>query len=250
MTSILLYATPHNLYAMSRDGQVFRVPVGAPDSIMDAALVDTTAWLRSKSGFGAKVELLLASSLVRFTTVPWISGTFTTNALRRQVERSLFERCGEDPREWQLRIQWPRYGWSTFAIAYPARLLAAAAESLLEAGLSLDSTAASAIAVVSRYKQNMPPRAAFVGFQEDDGLTGVHLQDGGIAEVECVPREGYGLDASDVWSSRKRFEFSEPGQLHWLQAAHCPSAFEGAALTADGSGSCCASTDLLMAINR
>lgn len=250
MKSVHLYATPRSLYAVSRDGHVSRVDVDDPGGVAGPALGTAAKWLRARSGFGARVELTLASSLVRFVTVPWIAGTFTGGAIRRQVARALAELHGEDPARWQLCIQWPRYGWPAFAVAYPSGLMAAVAESLLAAELTLDRTVASAAAVVSRYASGMPRGASFVGFQEDDGLTGVHLHDGEIAEVEFVSHQAPGLDAPDVWGSRKRFEFPTPGQLRWVQAGHCPSAFAGLAFTAAGSGSACASTDLLKAIRR
>src|SRR5690606_31278377 len=112
-------------YAVSRDGHVCRADVDDPDGIAGPALGTAAKWLREKSGFGARVDLTLASSLVRFVTVPWIAGAFTGSAIRRQVERALAERHGEDPASWQLCIQWPRYGWPAFAVAYPSGLMAA-----------------------------------------------------------------------------------------------------------------------------
>lgn len=250
MKSVRLYVTPRSLYAVSRDGQVSRAEVDDPGGVVSPALGTAANWLRERSGFGARVELAMASSLVRFVTVPWIAGTFTGDAIRSQVVRALAELHGEDPAQWQLCIQWPRYGWPAFAVAYPSGLMAAVAESLLAAELTLDRTVASAAAVVSRYASNMPRGASFVGFHEDDGLTGVHLHDGKIAEVEFVSHQVQGLDAPDIWGSRKRFEFPTPGQLRWVQAGHCPSAFAGLALTAAESGSACASTDLLKAIRQ
>lgn len=250
MKFVHLYATPRSLYALSRDGHMFRADADDSGDVTGGALTNAAKWLRERSGFGARVELTLASSLVRFVTVPWIAGTFTGTAITRQVARALAESYGEDPARWQLRIQWPRYGWPAFAVAYPSGLMAAVAESLLVAELTLDRTVASATAVVSRYASTMPRGASFVGFQEDDGLTGVYLHDGEVAGVEFVSHQAQGLDAPHVWGNRKRFEFPTPGQLRWVQAGHCPSAFAGLALTAAASGSACASTDLLKAIRR
>ncbi|MCD9026844.1 hypothetical protein LDO26_01255 [Luteimonas sp. BDR2-5] len=248
MSSAQLYATPLHLYAMAPGGEVIRLPAGDTGEGTDPALSEAAAWLRSKTTFGARVDLLLASSLVRFATVPWIAGACTGGALRRQVQRHLGERHGDDLAEWTLRIQWPRYGWPTFAIGYPTRQLSAVSAALLDAGLSIDRTMATAVAVVARHGGKMPGGAALIGFEENDGLTGVHLSDGAISEVERLPGVGRGLDAPDVWCNRKRFEFPASGQLRWLQSAHGPAAFRALALTAASSGSACAATDLLMAI--
>lgn len=248
MSSAQLYATSLHLYAMAPGGDVARFPIGATENGTDSAHAGAAAWLRSKTGFGARVDLLLASSVVRFATLPWIAGTCTGGALRRQIERHLGERHGDDPADWTLRIQWPRYGWPTFAIAYPSRVQSEVSTALMDVGLAIDRTMATAVAVVARHAGAMPDGAALIGFEEDDGLTGVHLSDGAISEVECLPRAGRGLDAPDVWCSRKRFEFPASGQLRWLQVAHGPVAFREHALTAPGSGSACAAKDLLVAL--
>lgn len=247
MASARLYLARGHLYAMAADAEVLRLPLAASTDDADpATLAEAAGWLRSKPGAAGRVELLLASSRVRFATVPWVMGTFTAAAIRRQAEREL-ALAGCALADWQLRIQWPEYGAPSFVVAYPRGLLSAIDDALHAAGLVVERSMATAVAVARRYARTMPSGPGLLCFGEDDGPTGVYLESGAITEVEHLPHDGGGLDAVDVWCRRKWFEHPGEGRLRWLQAAHCPEVFAGRVLTAEGSGSGCISTDLLEA---
>lgn len=247
MSRAQLYATGLHLYAIAPDDQVACFPISDVADGKPAALGEAAAWLRSKVVGRNRVDLLLASSMVRFAAVPWVAGTFTGGAVRRQVERDLAQRYGPESGNWSLRIQWPTYGWPIFAIAYPTWLLSEVSAALRKVGLASNQAMAMAVAAAARHGGRMPGGAGWIGFLEDEGLTGVHVNDGTILEVECLQVRGQGLDAPEVWCRRKQFEFPEPGQLRWLQAGHGPLVFRESE-AATGSGSRCAASDLLMAI--
>jgi len=94
----------------------------------------------------------------------------------------------------------------------------------------------------------VPGGSGLLCFVEDDGLAGVHMDNGMISEVESVSHAGGGLDSVDVWCRRKCLEYPTAGQLRWLQVSHCPPILGGRALTAEDSGSDCPCTDLLKAV--
>lgn len=248
MAGARLYLARGHLYAMAADAEVRRLPLdAAADGLDPTALAEAAAWLRSKPGTGGGVELLLASSRVRFASVPWVVGTFTGRAIRRQVEQD-FERAGCAPADWQLGIQWPGYGAPTFVVGYPRALLDSVGEALLAAGLVVERSTASAVAVARRHAAALPAGRALLCFGEDDGVSGVHMEDGLVTEVECLALDGSGLDSVDVWCRRKRLEYAGEGRLRWLQAANCPAVLDGFALTPENRGSACASSDLLAAL--
>lgn len=248
MAGARLYLARGHLYAMAADAQTRRLPLDAGvDGVDPAALAEAAAWLRSKPGTGGGVELLLASSRLRLASVPWVVGTFTGRAIRRQVEQD-FERAGCALADWQLGIQWPDYGAPTFVVGYPRGLLAIVGEGLLAAGLRVERSTASAVAVARRHAAALPQGRALLCFGEDDGVSGVHLENGLITDVECLAHDGSGLDSMDVWCRRKRLEYAGEGRLRWLQAAHCPAVLDGCALAPEGSGSACLSSDLLAAL--
>lgn len=247
MATARLYLAGAHLYAMAGDGEVMRLALDASaDGLDPAALAEAVAWLRSRPGTRGDVELLLASARVAFVTVPWVMGTFTGAAIRRQVVQG-FAATGVDATDRELRIQWPAYGAPTFAVAYPRRLLADAGSALHAAGLGLGPSMAVAVAVACRFGPRLPGGQGLLCFAEDDRLTGVHIDGGAMGDVESVPRDGSGLDSVDVWCRRKRLEYPADGQLRWLQASHCPAAFASTALAAAGDSGC-AGTALMEAL--
>lgn len=247
MVTASLYIAGAHLYARAADSEALQLPLGATADAPDpAALAEAAGWLRSRQGRAKDVDLLLSSTRVRFVGVPWVMGTFSGAAIRRQAEQALAA-TGADPDGWELRIQWPRYGCPVFAVAYPRQLLAGAAEALAAAGLGVRRSLATAVATATRVGPQMPEGPGLLCFAEDDGITGVHLDDGLIADVEWVSHAGSGLDSVDVWCRRKRLEYPGEGQLRWLQPAHCPPPFEGHA-TSQANGSPSACIDLLEAV--
>lgn len=247
MATARLHLARTHLYAMAANGEFRRLALDSPAGSMDpAALADAATWLRSRPGAGGTVELLLASTRVVFVTVPWVIGTFTGGAIRRQVAQALAA-TGTDPADWALGIQWPAYGAPTFAVAYPRALLAETGQALRAAGLDTGRAEAVAVAVAKRFGQHVPDGNGLLCFAEDDRLTGVHMDAGAIGDVESVPHDGTGLDSVDVWCRRKRLDYPLEGQLRWLQAAHCPAAFAGTVLVAAGAAEC-AGTALMEAL--
>ena len=112
----------------------------------------------------------------------------------------------------------------------------------------MERSTASAVAVARRHAAALPAGRALLCFGEDDGVSGVHMEDGLVTEVECLALDGSGLDGLDVWCRRKRLEYAGEGRLRWLQAANCPAVLDGFALAPERPGSACASLDLLAAL--
>ncbi|GEM_PF-1000421 len=245
-TATLLIAGAH-LYVRTADSEALQLSLDTTADAPDpAALAEAAGWLRSRQGRAEDVDLLLSSTRVRFVSAPWVMGTFSGAAIRHQAEQALAA-TGTDPAGWELRIQWPRYGCPVFAVAYPRQLLAGAAEALAATGLAVRHSLATAVATATRVGTQMPQGPGLLCFAEDDGITGVHLDDALIADVEWVSHAGHGLDSVDVWCRRKRLEYPGERQVRWLQPAYCPPPFEGQT-TSQANGSPSACIDLLESV--
>lgn len=189
------------------------------------------------SHFGARrnVNLVLSTTQCLFATVPWVSTHYTGKAIKKHVADFL----GHDERDvtdYRIRIQWPTFGSPILAVGYPQALLDGIRNCLLDVDLRLQGATASAFPVHRRYGVSLPSGHSLLAYAEEDGVTAITVEDRAIIQVESLPAHGHdhGLDDFSVWSSRKRFNFSDDGRMLWLSSGATPDAFPGKTLPLKG----------------
>ena len=204
---------------------------GEPDAAQWARIVQD---LRSHFGPIGPVRMVLSARLCRFLVAPWVSDCFTGPSIRASV-LAMFASQDVTERSHRIEIDWPDYGQPAPAVAYPRALVEAVHASLTAGGGALASTVASIVPVMrchSRGLQALP--GALLAYEEDDGITGITLEAGRLAQVETMALHGEGLDDACLWLSRKRVAFADDSALHWLGATAPPDTFVGRVLPMPG----------------
>lgn len=177
-----------------------------------------------------RVSVVVSARQCRFLVLPWLSSCYTGGAIRRYVVEAFAERHGVSAESHHVEITWPRYGESIGAVAYPRGLVDDLRSGLGHGGHDVTSVVVSVYPVLRKYGGGIGAEHALLAYAEDDGVTAVSTENGGIAQVETLWEEGGGLDQLEVWSSRKRFGFARDGQMRWLTSTEMPGVFPGTTL--------------------
>lgn len=226
---LYLYVSTSSWFAMSGSG-VDGVIHGDSANRASEAWEAVGAALLTQFRSPRQVSVIVSARQCRFLVLPWLSSCFTGGAIRKYVAEAFAERYGVSAVSHHIEITWPRYGEAIGAVAYPRQLVDALRSGLDLTGHEVTSVVASVYPVLHKYRGGVGTDHALLAYAEDDGVTAVTIEDGGIAQVETLCGEGGGLDQLEVWSSRKRFGFASDGQMHWLASTEKPEVFPGAVL--------------------
>lgn len=184
--------------------------------------------LRESSG-PVRVQLVLSARLCRFQVLPWVSSIHSGKAIRSYVADA-FAEAAVTAQSHHLQIDWPAYGEPILAIAYPRMPVEAARAALQSHGHAVASVDSSVGLILHKYARQLDADPVLLAYAEDDGITGITIEAGRVAQVESLSGLQGGLDDVRVWCSRKQFAFADDKQLRWLPTAAKPEAFVGVAL--------------------
>ena len=126
-----------------------------------------------------------------------------------------------------IQIDWPRYGEPILAVAYPRVIVDSLRDGLAAQGHVLAKIDSSIAPLLRRYGQALDANQALLAYAEDDGITGITVEDGKVVQIETLSGHGTGLDDVGIWSSRKQFAFADDAQLRWLATAAMPDVYVG-----------------------
>jgi len=186
--------------------------------------------------FGAvQVQLLLSARQCRFLVLPWISSCYSGASIRAYVADAFAEAMAVTRQTHHVEIDWPAYGEPILAAAYPRALIESLRATLRSAGHVLESVDSSIGPILRRYGRALGAGPVLLAYAEDDGITGITIEDGRVVQVETLSGDGGGLDDLGVWSSRKQFSFADDRQLRWLATTAKPDAFAGVPLAIVGA---------------
>ena len=129
-----------------------------------------------------------------------------------------------------IQIDWPRYGEPILAVAYPRVIVDSLRDGLAAQGHVLAKIDSSIAPLLRRYGQALDTNQALLAYAEDDGITGITVEDGKIVQIETLSGHGTRLDDVGIWSSRKQFAFADDAQLRWLATAAMPDVYVGTLL--------------------
>lgn len=243
--TLALYVSANGTIASTRASLL------APMTAMhaDVSSVDWNALgetLRERFG-KTRVQLLLSARQCRFQVLPWLSSCYTGAAIRRYVADAFASEAGATTESHQIEIDWPHYGEPILAAAYPRAIVNGLRDGLASSGHVLVGANSSIGPVLRRYGYALDARQALLAYAEDDGITGVTVEDGKVVQIETLSGVGVGLDDVGVWSSRKQFAFADDAQLRWLATAEKPEVFAGTMLPLVGPSPTSAGHAVVMA---
>jgi hypothetical protein len=190
--------------------------------------------MRKQLGKGHAVSLVLSARLCHFIVLPWVSTCYTGGAIRRYVVDAFATARGVTEARHRIEIHWPDYGAPILAVAYPRALVEVLRSALASAGFQLGSVVPSVMPVLTKYGRGLGQGSLLLAYGEDDGVTAITLEDGRVAQVEALARDGHGLEDMAVWSSRKRMAFASDDALRWLTTCAAPETFAGKHLALQG----------------
>lgn len=189
--------------------------------------------LREKSGV-SQVQVLLSARLCRYQVLPWLSSCYTASAIRAYVADAFAEVASVTADTHHVAIDWPAYGEPILAVAYPRIAIEALHSGMVSAGHRPAGVDSSVGPILRRYGRKLGSRPALLAYAEDDGITGITLEEGRVVQVETLSGQDGGLEDIGIWSSRKQFAFGHDAQLHWLGTAARPASFAGAVMVVLG----------------
>jgi hypothetical protein len=190
--------------------------------------------LSSHYGDLGPVRIVLSARLCAFLVAPWVADCFTGPSIRAAVA-AMFESQGVTEASHRIEIDWPVYGQPVPAVAYPRLLVDSLRGALAASGGTVVSTVASVVPVLRRHGNALEAlRGAMLAYAEDDGITGITLENGCLVQVETLASQGAGLGDVRLWLSRKRFAFADDGALHWLASRPAPESFAGHVIPLQG----------------
>lgn len=195
----------------------------------------------------ATVQLLLSARQCRYQVLPWLSSCYTGTAIRRYVADAFAAAAGVTDETHQIEIDWPRYGEPILSAAYPRTIVDAMRDGLASSGHMLAGVDSSIGPILRRYGKALDVDQALLAYAEDDGITGITLENGRVVQIETLSGDGTGLDDVGVWSSRKRFAFADDSQLRWLATAAKPAVYAGSLLPLVGPAATSAGHAVVMA---
>ena len=232
---IHLYIATSTWFASTGAGEPNRLQ-GEHTGLVDQDWKPLCKALSSHFGKSHKVNLVLSAAYCRFITTPWVSSKYTHKSIHDHVIDTFARNQGVTLSSHHICIQWPKYGAPVLAVGYPHDTLNALRLCLDQAGITLAEATASVFAIHHRYGPFLPSGDSLLAYAEDDGLTAITLEQGALAQVEWLPGQGVpnGLDGIDVWSARKRFEFSDDEHMCWLANSAMPSIFPGMLIQIQG----------------
>lgn len=201
---------------------------------------DSTDWCRAgvelREAFGiSRVHVLLSARLCRYQVLPWLSSCYTGSAIRAYVADAFAEVASVTADTHHVEIDWPAYGEPILAVAYPRVAIEALHAGMRSAGHQPAGVDSSVGPILRRYGKTLGNLPALLAYAEDDGITGITLEDGRIAQVETLSGQDGGLEDIGIWSSRKQFAFGHDAQLHWLGTAAPPPTFAGTVMAVAGA---------------
>jgi hypothetical protein len=241
----LLYVSGRTWVASSPPGSL--APFGGAHA--DAASADWAAvatQLRERFG-PVPVQLVLSVRLCRFVALPWMPDCWTAQAMRAHVEAA-FAAASVGPETHRLEIDWPAFGETILAVAYPRALVDAVAAALLGRQLVLAGVEASLGPVLRRVGAKLGTGASMLAFAEDDGIAALGLDGGRVVQVETLASNGGGLDDVGPWSARRRMAYADDRQLRWLGTTPAPARFVGTTLAMPGAAATSAGQALVEAV--
>lgn len=226
--TLALYVSASSTIAAARASVL--APLAATHA--DVSSVDWKAWGESlRAHFGvATVQLLLSARQCRYQVLPWLSSCYTGAAIRRYVDDAFMAAAGATAESHRIEIDWPRYGEPILAAAYPRVIVDALRDGLVASGHVLAAVDSSIGPILRRYGRALDASQALLAYAEDDGITGITVEDGKVVQIETLSGDGMGLDDVGVWSSRKQFAFADDAQLRWLATAAKPAVYAGTLL--------------------
>jgi hypothetical protein len=243
--TLALYVSATGAIASARASVL--APVAAAHA--DVSGVDWKALgetLRAHFG-NASVQLLLSARQCRYQVLPWLSSCYTGAAIRRYVADAFAAAAGVTAASHWIEIDWPRYGEPVLAAAYPLAIVDALRDGLASSGHVLAGVDSSIGPILRRYGKALDASQALLAYAEDDGITGITLEDGKVVQIETLSGDGAGLDDVGVWSSRKQFAFADDSQLRWLATAEKPAVYAGTLLPLVGPAPISAGHAVVMA---
>lgn len=190
--------------------------------------------LRNRFKTANTASLILSARLCRFVVLPWVSSRSTSGAIRSSAAAAFSENHGVDDSTHRIEIHWPPYGVPILAVAYPRALVDTLRSALKASGCRLTDVTVSIDPILTEYGKDVGMGSSLLAYAEDDGVTGITLDEGHVVQVETLSGNGYGLDDATAWSSRKRFAFSTDEALRWLTTSAPPDAFAGITLPLRG----------------
>lgn len=195
----------------------------------------------------AQVHLLLSARQCRFQVLPWISSLYTSAAIRGYVADAFAEAVGVTAESHHIEIDWPRFGEPIVAAAYPMAVVEAARAGLRADGHTLACVDSSIGVVLQRFGDVVEQATTLLAYAEDDGVTGLTLEQGQLVQIESLGAGSIGLDDIRVWSLRKQFSLGDGAQLRWLGTVAPPDGFEGVSLAVPGATQVSAGLGVLQA---
>lgn len=225
-----LYVSSRSWVAPPPVGEL--MPIGGGPESPDWSAVGRD--LRKKFGV-SRMHVLLSARLCRYQVLPWLSSCYTGAAIRAYVADAFAEVASVNADTHHVEIDWPAYGEPILAVAYPRIVIDALLAGMRSAGHQPGGVDSSIGPILRRYGQTLGNLPALLAYAEDDGITGITLEEGRVVQVETLSGKDGGLEDVGIWSSRKQFAFGNDAQLHWLGTAARPATFAGAVMAAVGA---------------
>lgn len=227
------------LYVSSRSW-VAPPPAGELMPVTGQSHPDAPDWGRMgtelREAFGvSRVRVLLSARLCRYQVLPWLSSCYTGSTIRSYVADAFAEVASVTADTHHIEIDWPAYGEPIFAVAYPRIVIEALHAGMRSAGHEPAGVDSSVGPILRRFGKKLGNLPALLAFAEDDGITGITLEGGRVAQVETLSGQDGGLEDVGIWASRKQFAFGHDAQLHWLGTAARPATFAGAVIAVPGA---------------
>jgi hypothetical protein len=213
----------HVTWAAGRGGSAGALAGGVLEGHGPEAWQSLGEALRQHFPTETRVRGVLSGRWCRFVSVPWTSSCRTGGAIRAYVGEMFAAMHAISAATHHIQIEWPPYGQPILAVAYPRAMVEAVGEGLAACGFVLEGIASSIDPVLRRFAPGLGNASALLAYAEDDGVTGITLESGQVAQVETLLAGDGGLDDVSLWMTRKRFAFADDGALHWIATAPRPT---------------------------